>query len=56
MNRGHRQRTVAYTRDPEDRRPGIRRIYEDVARRHPGWSPERVLSEAKLQWHAERRS
>lgn len=34
----------------EERRPGITKLAERIAREHPRWNQERVLCEAKVQW------
>lgn len=34
----------------KERRPGITKLAEKIAREHPSWNEERVLCEAKVQW------
>lgn len=40
--------------DPAPRRPGVDRLINEIKRRNPTWSMDRVCIEAKQQWQANR--
>jgi hypothetical protein len=47
-------RFAQYARMPANkRRPGFEGICRKIARKHPLWSDETVVAEAKVQWHRE---
>jgi len=41
--------------DPAERRPGLWALVMKIQEEHPNWSPESVVTEAKLQWHRQQR-
>lgn len=38
------------TPDPQDRRPGLRKLAEKIQRDNPGWSHQKCAATAKAQW------
>lgn len=36
----------------EHRRPGLEKLVAEMRARNPGWSVQRVISEAKAEWTA----
>lgn len=45
------RRFFVVTVDPQDRRPGVGQLAEQLRKQNPDWSPTQCLVKAKVLWH-----